>query len=120
MSDLRLRRRHRNARGVAVKRGFQSTGLDAIVEDGRGAVQVNVVNVLWLAASILERQTHRARRFIAVFSQTNAMICIASSAVAGYLRVNLRAAIGRVFEVLEDVNPRAFAKHDSGSIAREG
>src|ERR1051325_8331 len=102
MSDLRLSCRHRNARGVAVERTLQRTRLDAIVQNRRRAVQVNVVDVLRFATGIFERESHRARGFVAIFGQTDAMIRVASSTVTEYLRINVRAAIPRVFELFQN------------------
>src|SRR6185369_17367873 len=42
MSDLRLRRRHRNARCMAVQRQLQGARLNSIVEQRRRAVEVHV------------------------------------------------------------------------------
>src|SRR5215510_2763359 len=100
MSDLRFGGRHRNARGLAIERAFQGARLDPIVQHSRSAVQVDVVDVLRLATRIFESESHCARRFVTVFSQTNAVIGIAGSAVTEDLGVNVRAAILRVPEFL--------------------
>src|ERR1044072_1737023 len=42
MADLRFRRRHRNPRGVAVERAFQRAGFNAVVQNRRRAVKINV------------------------------------------------------------------------------
>ena len=63
-------------------------------------MQVDVVDVFRTATGIFERESHRARGFVTIFSKTNAMISITSRAVAKYLCVNVRAAVGRVFEFL--------------------
>lgn len=47
------------------------------------------------------------------------MISVARRAVAGNLSIDLRAALLRTLEVFEDVDPRAFAEHDAGAVARE-
>src|ERR1044072_1754166 len=117
MTDLRLRRRHRNAPRISVKSELQRACLNSIVEQSRGAVQIHVVNILWLTAGILERQSHRTRGLITVFGETNAMIRIARGAVADNFRIDVCATIERVLQLFEDVHPRAFAEHHSGSIS---
>src|SRR5690349_4629258 len=77
MTDLRLRRRHRNARRLPIKRSLQGTRLDSIVEQSRGAVQVYIVNIFWFAAGVYERKMHSARGFVTIFSESHAMIRVA-------------------------------------------
>jgi hypothetical protein len=105
MAHLRLRRRHGDARSVTVKCEFERVGFDAIVEQGRRAVQVHVVDVFRFATSICERQAHRTRRLVAVFSQTHAMIGIARGAITRDLRIDRGTAIERVLQLLKNVNP---------------
>ena len=72
-------------------------------------MQVHVIDVFWFASGILERDTHRARGLITIFGETHSMISIARCAVTRDLRIDLRAAIGCVFEIFEYVDPRALA-----------
>src|SRR2546423_394443 len=120
MTDLRFGAGHRYPRCVSIKREFQCAGLDSIVEESRGAVKINVINVLGLTAGVCERQAHRARGLITIFRETNAMISVASRPVTDDLSVDLSATIGCVFQLFENVNPRSLTEHYSGSISREG
>src|ERR671926_954180 len=74
MSDLRLRGRHRNPRRLPVKRKLQSARLNSIVEQRGRAVEVHVVNIFRRAAGVFERETHRPRRLVTIFSEPHAMI----------------------------------------------
>ncbi len=116
MSDLRFCRRHRNTRCLSVKREFQCTRFNAIVKHSRGAVQINVVDISWFTTGVLECETHRACGFVAVFGESNAMISIARRAVTGNFRVDARITSFCVTQFLENINPRAFAENNSGSI----
>src|SRR6185369_16233552 len=119
MSDLRLRCRHRNPRRLPVKRELQGARLNSIVEQGGRAVEVYVVEIFRLATSVFEREAHRACWLVTIFGESHAMIRVARRAIADHFSVNLRAAIQRMPQLFKDINPRAFAKNDSGSIARE-
>src|SRR5215204_5210735 len=85
MADLRLRCRHRNPRRLAIERKLQGARLNSIVEQSRSTVQVHVVEVFCFAAGVRKREAHRARRLIAVLSESNAMIGVARCTVANKL-----------------------------------
>src|SRR5215203_55430 len=101
MTNLRLRCRHRNTFGLAVKGSLQRACLDAIIEQGGRAVKVYVVDVLRFATCIFERQTHRACGFVAILCEANTVISIASGAVTDDLRIDACASSDRVFKFLK-------------------
>src|ERR1051326_9518569 len=73
-------------------------------------MQVDVVDVLRLTTGVFESDSHRARGFVTIFSQTNPVIRIARSAVSEDLSINMRTAFFRMPELFQNVNPRALAK----------
>src|SRR6185369_16050679 len=93
MTDLRLRCRHRNPCRLPVKRELQRARFNSIVEQSGRAVEVYVVKIFRLAASVCEREAHGTCRLVTIFSESHAMIRIARRAIAGHFSVNLSAAI---------------------------
>ena len=83
MADLRLQRRGWNLLGAIAQRQLDGASFDAVIEFGRGAVQIDVVDLLGRSACVFERQRDCARRFFAIFAEAHAMQRFAGRTVSG-------------------------------------
>ena len=94
--------------------------LDRVVEDRRGAVVVDVADLLDGAAGSLDCQPHRADDLLAVGIHLHAVIGVAGGAVAVDRRVHPRAPRAGAVFTLEHHHPGAFAEHEAVAAAIEG
>src|SRR5437879_2748610 len=67
MSNLRLQGRHRHLVGVLAEREFERTSLNAVIQLGGSAVQVDVVNVGGRDASFTHGKSDGARGLLTAF-----------------------------------------------------
>ena len=82
MPDHRLGRRARHAIGAAAEQPAHAARLDGVVEHGRGAVKVDVADLLERAAGSIDREPHRADDLLAVGIHLHAVVGVAGRAVA--------------------------------------
>src|SRR5262249_31319173 len=115
----RFSRTHRNARRKITESHLNSTRLDAVIQLGRSAVQIDVINLIGTEAGILHRQCHRARRLDSGFVESYAMVRIAGRAISGNLSVNPRAAVERLLQFFEQKQVCAFCQDESIAISAE-
>ena len=113
MADLRFGRGHRDALCFFTKREFYCLSFDAVVEERRCAMQVDVINLFGHTSGVLHRQCHCTRRLVARLFKPHAMVGVARRAVARNLRVDIRAASHGTLILFENVHPRALAEHDA-------
>ena len=111
MTDRRFRRGHRRRRLGLAQQPLDSAELDLVAHRRRGAVGVDVVDVLGREASALESRLHAAETAVAVFGRRRDVIGIARHAIADDLGIDARAAPLGVLEILQHDDPGAFA-HD--------
>src|SRR5205823_909074 len=69
--------------------------LGRVVEDGRGAVCINVTDLVWLELGLCQCLFHGAARTTAVGIWLRQMMIVGGNSVAGYLSKNLRAMAAR-------------------------
>src|SRR5438045_1586 len=119
MPDHRFGCTHGNPWGAFTKTVLYSTGLDAVVEVGRSAVKVHIVDVRCGQARIRDSRLHSARGFSTGIVEPHSMIGIARGAITEDLGVNRGAAGSRRLFRFDHVYPGAFAEHESISTPRE-
>src|SRR4051794_36290870 len=88
VADLGFQSRHRDVVGVVAESELERARLDAVVEFGGRAVQVDIIHVGGGDACVRHCHANCARRFFATFFQAHTMKGFAGGAVAGDLGVN--------------------------------
>ena len=91
-----------------------------VADGGRGAVHVDVVDVLRLHAGILESVLHREDGAETFGVGGGEVVSVGAHAAAGHFGVNLSSAGKCVLEFFKDEHGRAFAHHESVAALREG
>src|SRR5260221_2423031 len=93
--------------------------LAPVAERSRSAVRVNVTNLLRSDAGILNCAEHRADDAALRFVRSGHVVGVAGGAVAGDLRVDMRAPLASVLQFFEDHDPGAFTHHKSVAVTPE-
>ena len=94
-------------------------GLNAIVVRRRGAVRVDVVNLIGTDTGRRDRRVHHAEGAIAVLRWRGHVIRVTGHAIADHLGVNRRAAALGELEFLEHHHAGAFAQHEAVAVLLE-
>src|SRR6202022_1965833 len=90
-----------------------------IAETGGSGVGVDVIDLLWRDLRVVERHFHCARGTFAIFRWRGHVIGVRGKSVAGKLAINFRSALLRVFELFHNGDARAFAYHETVTVAIE-
>ena len=106
--------------GVPVKSQLGGPCFDAVVQHGRGAVQVDVIHLGGADSCFGHRQGHRARGLFAVFAKPHAVKRFTGRAIAADFAINMRPTGPRVFEAFEHEHPGTFAQDKAVSIGGKG
>ena len=113
----RLGRGHRHlARGVA-EQPLDGLQLDLVAHLRRGAVGVDVVDVVGGDPGALHRHPHAALGAVAILGRRRDVIGVAREAVADDLAIDLRAAGERMLALLEDDDAGALADDEAVAVA---
>jgi len=97
--------------GVVAEDGFDGFGLADVADSGRGAVSVDVIDVVVVDAGPIEGHAHAADRALAFGEGRGHVVGIGAEAVAGDLAVNGGVAFEGVLQFLDEEDAGAFA-HD--------
>src|SRR5450432_3855629 len=97
-------------RGLA-EHGANRLRLVEIIRGGRGAVRIDVLHCFRREPAVFHRALHRALRALAVRRRRCEMVRVARRAVADDLGVDVRSALLRVLELLEEQRRTSLA-HD--------
>ena len=119
MADGPLRRRHRDGIATLAEQPLHRVELDLVAERRRGAVRVDVVEILRLDAGALQRRLHRAVGTIAALRRRGDMIGIARKTVADDLRIDARATRFGMVQRFEHDGAGALAHHEAVAIPVE-
>src|SRR5437879_1831397 len=98
---------------------FEGTSLDAVIQLGRGAVQVDVLNGGGCDASFAHGKSDGPRRLLAAFLQADAVEGFASRAITTDFGINLRASRTRMVVLFEHEHPGAFADYKAITVGRK-
>src|SRR5665213_2308966 len=111
MADRRFGRGHRYFIGVVAEDTLHRIQLDLVAQRRRGAVRVDVVDLVDGNFGALQRVAYRAKSAAAVLGRRRDVVGVARHAIADDLGVNLGAALLGVLQFLEHDDAGAFA-HD--------
>ena len=115
-----LRRGDRRAiRLVLAERHLEHARLAGVAGRRRGAVRVDVADVLRLDAGVGERHRQRPGRVLAGRVGVGDVVRVGRDAVAEQLGVDLRPARLRVLELLDHDHPGRLAHHEAVALAVE-
>src|SRR5579871_376231 len=116
VADRRFGRRHRQAIGVVAEQPLDRAQLDLVAERGRGAVRVDVVDLVGRQPGAAQRVAHRAIGAVAVLRGRGQVIGVAGHAVTDDLGIDFGAARLGVLQLFEHEHAGAFA-HDKAVAA---
>src|ERR1041384_7356228 len=104
---------------MLTERLFDGHRLELVVIRRRGAMRVDITNILRLGSRIGERLLHYAHGAGSCLVRHRDMKCIASHAIPDQLAIDAGAASFREFKLFEDHDSRAFTDHKSIAIQIE-
>src|SRR5947207_13696647 len=104
---------------MLAEREFEGPSFDAVIQLGRGAVQVDVLNGGRRNASFAHGKSDGSRRLLAAFLQANAVEGFASRAITAHFGINLGAPGTRVLVLLEHEHPGAFPDYKAITVGRK-
>ena len=110
----------RDALGVRAEGGPDRVALGRVVEHGRGAVGVDVVDRLRRQPGVDQRAAHRPRGLDAVGVGRGHVVGVVGGGVAGDLGVDVGAAGAGVLPRLQDQQRRPLGHHEAVAVGVEG
>src|SRR5580700_4433020 len=119
MSDLRLESGHWNTARVSSQSEFQGASLDAVVHLCRGAMKVDVLNVLGCDTCFIEGQSDGAGGFFRRVAHADPMERLAGGSVPCDFRVDAGAPRASMHVVLKDKHPGTFGDHEAVAVGGE-
>ena len=119
MPDHRLVRRHRNLRQMFAEHDGGGVVFHLVVFRRRGAVRVDMVDLLRLEAGIGQRLAHAADDRLAVRARAGAVERVGQLAAAGQHAEDLRATGNRGLIALEHQRAGAFGHDETVAVFRE-
>src|SRR6201992_2603615 len=118
--DRRLGRADGDVRGALAEGRLDRFRLRRVVERGRGAVGVDVVDVDGGDAGVGERELDRLRRRLALGLRRGQVVGVGGDAVAGDLAEDRRAALFGGLLLLQHQHAGALAHHEAVATGVEG
>src|ERR1700736_662940 len=99
---------------------FDGNGLTLVTERSRGAVRVDVADLLSTDARILNRPPHYTDQTTLGLVRRGHVVSISGHTVADNLGIDMRTALTGVFQFFEDHDSGAFTDHKPIAIKVEG
>src|SRR5262249_1669807 len=119
MANHRLRGTRRDRPGPVPKAYSYCRRFRAIVDTRSRPVQVQVIDLFQAETRFRTRHPHRTSRVVTRGRYLHPMVRVARRSVPDYFGVDVRAALQRVLEILEDQYPRPFAKNKPVTVSVE-
>src|SRR5918911_1471784 len=119
VADHRLGRAGRDLSRPITEGHTHGCRFGLVVDAGRRAVQVQVINLVHRQPRAFDGHAHRAGGVVAGRRDLHAVVSVAGRSVADQLGVNLRAAPAGVFQLFEQDDPRAFTEHEAIAVGVE-
>ena len=116
MADRRLGRGHRELVGVVAEQALHRAQLDLVAQRRRGAVRVDVVDLVGVELGALQRRLHGAVAAVAVLRRRGDVIGVARQAVAHDLGIDLGAALLGVLVLFEHDDAGALAHDEAVAV----
>ena len=106
--------------GVRAEDGLDRGRLVAVVEYRRGAMRVDVGDLVWCDAGFLQRALDGAHEARAARSRLGDVVRVCRGAVADQLGIDARATRPRVFFFLQQQHACALSHHEAIALASKG
>ena len=111
---------NRGAAGRLPKHMLDRQGLDAVVDLGAGAVGIDITDLGWSDAGVLQRAIDAGDGSPALGMTVGHPEGVGGGEITGHLRKDLRAALFRVLQLLQNQHASPLTKHKSITLLVEG
>ena len=120
MTGHRFRRADGNLAGMPAEDALDGDGFDAITQGCRGAVGVDVVDLMRLDPGVAQAILHHAAGTVAVLGWRRNVIGVGAHAVADNFRQDVCAALLGSLQIFQHHNACAFSDHKAVAFAVPG